>query len=147
VFVRPDPHPEGRTRGNLINVTPGRVGDNERYTAALSAGNEAYMTLLEKDFADAGWIAPEVLTAMKESDDFYASEGAQVRTEKLCDGRIVLLGDAGYATQGIGTSNAILGGYVLAGELMSNQWNVEAALEKYQELILPFVKAAQDAIP
>lgn len=144
VFLRPDPDPAGRTRGNLMNVTTsGDVDTKERLNKALHEGNESYMELMEEMFRDAGWVAPEVLQGMRESDDFYCSLFGQIRSPKIHDGRVVLLGDAGYATPGFGTSLAIIGGYVLAGELLSHPGDVKTALERYEEIMLPFAKNSQ----
>ena len=144
VFLRPDPDPAGRTRGNLINVTTsGDVETRKRLDKALREGNESYMELMEEMFRDAGWLAPEVLRGMRESDDFYCSLFGQIRSPKIHDGRVVLLGDAGYATPGIGTSLAIIGGYVLAGELLSHPGDVKTALERYEGILIPFAKGQQ----
>jgi 2-polyprenyl-6-methoxyphenol hydroxylase-like FAD-dependent oxidoreductase len=144
IFLRPDPDPAGRTRGNLMNVTRSRDTETkERLNNALREGNESYMKLMEEMFCDVGWIAPEVLQGMRESDDFYCSLFGQIRSPKIHDGRVILLGDAGYATPGFGTSLAIIGGYVLAGELLSHSGNVELALERYEEIMLPFTKSSQ----
>ncbi|MCJ1428640.1 hypothetical protein MMC29_006550 [Sticta canariensis] len=144
VFLRPDPDPAGRTRGNLMNVTTSKdIETKERLNQALREGNESYMKLMEEMFRDVGWLAPEVLQAMRESDDFYCSLFGQIRSPKIHDGRVVLLGDAGYATPGIGTSLAIIGGYVLAGELLSHPGDVKTALKRYEEIVLPFAKDSQ----
>ena len=144
VFLRPDPHPAGRTRGHFINVTTSReVETRERLDKALRDGHESYMKLMEEFFRDAGWMAPEVLQSMRESDDFYCSPFGKVKSPKVHDGRVVLLGDAGYATPGFGTSLAIMGGYVLAGELLSHPGDVKTALEQYEGFMLPTVKKSQ----
>ncbi len=144
IFLRPDPDPAGRTRGNLINVTTsGDIETKERLNKALREGNESYMKLMEEMFHDAGWVAPKVLQGMRESDDFYCSLFGQIRSPKIHDRRVVLLGDAGYATPGFGTSLAIIGGYVLAGELLGHPGDVKTALERYQEIMLPFAKNSQ----
>ena len=144
VFLRPDPDPAGRTRGNLMNVTTsGDIETKERLNKALREGNESYMKLMEEMFRDVGWLAPEVLRGMRESDDFYCSPFGQIRSPRLHDGRVVLLGDAGYATPGFGTSLAIIGGYVLAGELLSHSGDVKTASERYEKIMLPFAKSSQ----
>ena len=144
VFLRPDPNPAGRTRCILMNVTTsGDVETEERLNKALREGNESYMKLMEEMFRDVGWVAPEVLQSMRESDDFYCSLFGQIRAPKIHDGRVVLLGDAGYATPGFGTSLAIIGGYVLAGELLSHPGDVKTALERYEEIMLPFAKSVR----
>lgn len=144
IFLRPDPNPAGRTRCNLMNVTTSAdVETKERLNKALREGNESYMKLMEEMFSDAGWLAPEVLRGMRESDDFYCSLFGQIRSPKLQDGRVVLLGDAGYATPGMGTSLAMIGGYVLAGELMDHPGDIKTALERYESILLPFAKSSQ----
>ncbi|CAF1475906.1 unnamed protein product [Adineta ricciae] len=146
IFLRPDP--AGRTRGDLINVTArGDIETKKRLNEALREGNESYMKLMEEIFCDAGWVAPEVLQSMHESVDFYCSLFTQVRSPKIHDGRVVLLGDAGYATPGFGTSLAIIGGYVLAGELYSHPDDIKTALKQYEELMLPFAKDSQGGLP
>jgi 2-polyprenyl-6-methoxyphenol hydroxylase-like FAD-dependent oxidoreductase len=144
VFLRPDPDPAGRTRGILMNVTTsGDIETKERLNKALREGSESYMKLMEEMFRDVGWVAPEVLQSMRESDDFYCSLFGQIRSPKIHDGRVVLLGDAGYATPSFGTSLAIIGGYVLAGELLNHPGDVKTALERYEEIMLPFAKNSQ----
>ena len=144
IFLRPDPDPAGRTRGGLLNVTTsGDIETKERLNKALREGNESYMKLMEEMFRDVGWLAPEVLRSMRESDDFYCSLFGQIRSPKIYDGRVVLLGDAGYATPGMGTSLAIIGGYVLAGELLNSSGDVKTALERYGDIMVPFVKQQQ----
>ncbi|KAL0490492.1 hypothetical protein AKO1_009514 [Acrasis kona] len=141
IFLRPDP--AGYTRANLVKLTKDDPESKEKLEKALSEGGESYKDLMDEFFSDAGWLAPEVLKGMRETDDFYSSIFAQVRTPKIVDRRVVLLGDAGYATPGFGTSLAIMGGYVLAGELLNNSNNVEGALKNYQDLVHPFSKESQ----
>lgn len=170
IFLRPDPDPAGKTRGNLMNVTTkGDIEMKKRLNDALF-DNEKYMALLEESFGDAGWLAQEVLRGMRRSGDFYCSLFAQIRSPKLVKGRVALIGDAGYATPGAGTSLAIIGGYALAGELLSSFSSppspllsrsqtgssvtqtpptcdpIPAALARYEALMLPFVKAQQGDI-
>lgn len=158
IFLRPDP--AGHTRGNLINVISDFNGETkQKLEQALKDGNEAYMSLLEEEFLrkgdEVGWLAPEVLKGMRESEDFYCSLFAQTRAPKLCNeqGNVVLLGDAGYATPGFGTSLAIIGGYVLAGELLRHgvfaetpgelPGGIGVASKAYDGLLRPFVKENQ----
>jgi 2-polyprenyl-6-methoxyphenol hydroxylase-like FAD-dependent oxidoreductase len=144
IFLRPDPDPRGRTRGYLVNVVPDGVTIlSQRLKDGLEQGHEAYKDLMEELFKDAGWISKEVIEGMRESDGFYCSIFAQTRSPRLCDSRVVLLGDAGYATPGIGTSLAIIGGYLLAGEILRHDCDVRPALEAYEGLMQPFVQSQQ----
>ncbi|KAL9036170.1 MAG: hypothetical protein Q9180_004451 [Flavoplaca navasiana] len=140
IFLRPDPDSAGRTRGNLmVIITDRELQTRQKPDEAIRNGNESYMTLTEEHFHDAGWLAPEVLQGMRQSEDFYCSLFGRVRAPKLQDGRVVLLGDASYATPGIGTSLAIIGGYVLAGELLNHDGDINMALRGYEDVMLPHV--------
>lgn len=151
LMIRPDPDPAGRSSALLMNITsPGRPSEAKaRLDEALKGGNESYKVLLQEQFKDVGWLAPDVLEAMKTSDDFYCSLFAQVRSPILSDptGRVVLLGDAGYATPGMGTSLAIIGGYLLAGEILTHPNDIPAAVKKYEDRIMPLVKDHQGDFP
>lgn len=124
-------------------TTRGDTEMKKKLNDAVEAGNDAYADLMEEEFHDAGWYAPEVLKAMRESDDFYCTPFAQIRAPILHDGRVVLLGDSGYATPGFGTSLAIMGGYVLAGEIMNNSGDLKLAAKGYADLMRPFAKSSQ----
>ncbi|KAG9680533.1 FAD/NAD(P)-binding domain-containing protein, partial [Aureobasidium melanogenum] len=148
IFLRPDPDPRGRTRGHFMNSAwPSDTATRHKITTALREGNESYMRLVEETFADVRFHqTAEVLQAMRSTPDFYCARFAQVRAPKIQDGRVVLLGDAGYATPGIGTSLAIMGGHILAGELLRNDLDVCAATKAYEDLMLPFAKSQQSSI-
>lgn len=151
VLLRPDP--AGRTRANLLTVTwNSNTEMKARLNKALSEGNDSFTRLMAELFADEKWLLPQVLEGMRTSDDFYGSMFAQVRCDRLRQGRVVLLGDAGYATPGFGTSLAITGGYVLAGELLthykgadlaSTGKGLDTAVTNYEKLMLAFAKASQ----
>ncbi|PMD34909.1 FAD/NAD(P)-binding domain-containing protein [Hyaloscypha variabilis F] len=47
------------------------------------------------------------------------------------------------ASGDIKTSLAIIGGYVLAGELLSHPDDIKAALARYEDILLPFAKSSQ----
>lgn len=143
-FLRPDP--SGATRGNLVHVTDGALETMAKHRDALKQGYAAYKKLMHEIFQDAGWLTPEVLDAMESSDDVYSSEVAQIRTDTLWHKNVVLVGDAGYCATpltGYGTSLAIIGAYVLAGEIFTQREDLAGALQGYQDLMLPFVKKVQ----
>jgi 2-polyprenyl-6-methoxyphenol hydroxylase-like FAD-dependent oxidoreductase len=144
VCLRPDPDPAGRTRAMLINATwSSDIKGRARLDKALRDGEEAYKDLMEEMYADGGWLSPEILKGMRESDDFYCTHFAQTRSPKLQDGRVVLLGDAGHALPGLGTSLAITGAYILAGEMLRSSGDISTAAKQYEDLMLPFVKKQQ----
>lgn len=144
VCLRPDPDPSGRTRAMLINATwSSDTAGRARLDNALRAGEAAYKDLMDELYADAGWLSPEILKGMRESDDFYCSHFAQTRSPILQAGRVVLLGDAGHALPGLGTSLAITGAYILAGEMLRSSGDISVATKRYEELMMPFVKKQQ----
>ena len=57
---------------------------------------------------------------MRTAPDFYFDEMSQIKMDRWSKGRVALVGDAGYCCSplsGQGTSVALLGAYILAGEL------------------------------
>ena len=81
---------------------------------------EAQFAELERRMADDGWVRPQLLGYMRTAPDFYFDEMSQVKMDRWSKGRVALVGDAGYCCSplsGQGTSVALLGAYILAGEL------------------------------
>jgi 2-polyprenyl-6-methoxyphenol hydroxylase-like FAD-dependent oxidoreductase len=70
-----------------------------------------------------------------------------VVTPKYTKGRCVILGDAAFATMGIGTSLAMTGAYCIAGELskIDSASQVPEALQKYENLLRPYIEKTQNA--
>lgn len=105
--------------------------------------------ILQKVFADVGWEVPRLLAAMQDATDFYFDSAAQIHLPHWSKGRVVLVGDAGYASSplsGQGTSVALVGAYVLAGELAAAQGNHETAFSEYEKTLYKFVKKNQDLV-
>ena len=87
---------------------------------------------------------------MHESDDLYLQHVAQVRLNRWSSGRVTVIGDAGYAPSpftGMGTSIAVIGAYVLAGEISRQPNNIPAALESYERIFRPYVDRIQKLPP
>ncbi|WP_051581754.1 FAD-dependent monooxygenase [Pseudonocardia acaciae] len=103
--------------------------------------------LIARRFAGVGWRTPEFLDAMWAAPDFYLDAMSQVRLPRWSSGRIGLVGDAAYGPSplsGQGTSLALVGAYVLAGELASaGDGNHARGFERYQERMAGFVEANQ----
>lgn len=102
---------------------------------------------LRSRFGDMGWEASEILSVLDRAQDIYLDRVSQIRMPRWWRGHIALLGDAAYAPSllaGQGSALAIVGAYILAGEL-SSAVTSEAAFERYQDKFLPFIVAKQDA--
>ncbi|HVQ48424.1 MAG TPA: FAD-dependent monooxygenase [Mycobacterium sp.] len=107
--------------------------------------------LLTRHFAGAGWQCDALLSAAAESDDFYFDAFVQVHMPTISQGRVTLAGDAGYCASplsGMGTSLALVGGYVLAGELGKagslDPKGIQAALQHYESVMRPYIDRCQD---
>ncbi len=101
--------------------------------------------LVADRFAGLGWEIPELLEALREADDFYFDPVCQIVLDKLSAGRVTLLGDAGYCASpasGQGTSLALAGAYVLAGELATSD-DITTALSRYEATMRPFIEKNQ----
>ncbi|MEV0386314.1 FAD-dependent monooxygenase [Nonomuraea sp. NPDC050643] len=97
-------------------------------------------------FAQHGWEVPRMLAAMHAADDFYFDSLAQIHLPNWSKGRVTLLGDAAYCpspASGQGTSLAVVGAYVLAGELAAAHGDHLAAFERYERELRPFVELNQ----
>ncbi|MGN8025152.1 FAD-dependent monooxygenase [Microbacterium sp. 22242] len=110
---------------------------------ALRGDRAAQETLIRRILAQAGWRAPAVLAAMAGAEDFYFDELARVDVPQVAAGRVALVGDAGYCgtpLSGMGTGMALVGAYVVAGELVgAGAEGIPAALQRYARRIDPFI--------
>ncbi|RYP55224.1 hypothetical protein DL769_010221 [Monosporascus sp. CRB-8-3] len=148
--------PEGRTiltrpsKPTITGVYLMTTKETDELKASLKQPVEKQKEVWAKLFADAGWQTNHFLDEMMRCHDFYSTVAGQVKLEHVSKGRVALLGDAGYVPSpisGLGTTSAIVGAYVLAGELARHKDDVHAALEAYDEVMRPFVAEAQKLIP
>ena len=92
--------------------------------------------LLHQIYGKDGWHVPRLLAAMDTADDFYFDSISQIVMDSWINGRVTLVGDAGYSpgpAVGGGTSIAMVGAYVLAQELARAGRNYQAGLRAYQD--------------
>ncbi|RYP70326.1 hypothetical protein DL771_005533 [Monosporascus sp. 5C6A] len=115
---------------------------------------------LAEIFKGAGWKTEEILKSMKDADDFYLERMGVVRLESWSRGRVALVGDAAYcpsATTGMGTTSAVVGAYVLAGEIGRycgrdsgagdiTKGSLATALEAYRRNFEPFMQQVQKGV-
>jgi 2-polyprenyl-6-methoxyphenol hydroxylase-like FAD-dependent oxidoreductase len=83
---------------------------------------------------------------MPAAPDFYFDVAAQISMPRWSQGRVVLVGDAGYCASplsGQGTSLALIGAYVLAGELAAGAGAYQTAFDQYEKELRPFVMLNQ----
>ena len=83
---------------------------------------------------------------MPEATDWYFDVAAQVDLAEFGRGRVASVGDAGCCASpmsGQGSSLALIGAYVLAGELAAASGDHQAALAEYDRVMRPFVTTNQ----
>ena len=106
---------------------------------------EKQKEFLKEKFAEDGWEFPRILKELDGVDDFYFDVMRQVKMDKWSKKNLVLAGDAAWCAtplSGIGTTLAIVGGYVLAGEIAKND-DPEKAFQAYERIMRPFVDEGQ----
>ncbi|KAF2438406.1 FAD/NAD(P)-binding domain-containing protein [Karstenula rhodostoma CBS 690.94] len=144
------PDPAGGNRVCALAVLPRNEADaTQAFRTAQKEGDAALRTYVRRHFAGCGWETAGVVDAMTAAPDFYASELVQIKLPALSRGRFTLVGDAGYAAgpTGGGTTLAMTGGYVLAGELLRHAGDIDAGLRAYEETMRPVIEDMQKIPP
>src|SRR3954454_19365795 len=142
--------------GRVAAVRPGRLPGELKAGLSFRSAPIAYdrtdvaaqKELVAERFAGPGWEVPALVAAMRQATDFGFDSNAQVRLPAWSRGRVVLLGDAAWSPTpltGLGTSLALVGAYVLAGELAAA--DLPTALRRYEEVLRPYVTNAQKLPP
>lgn len=152
------------TKGRMVLIRP----DNEELTRVslwtMSRDPAVEKTIREvrkastleqkkfwfEHFQSIGWEGDRVLADMLEADDFYMQEIAQVKLDRFSKGSVGLVGDACYCPSpisGMGTTTALVGAYVLAGEVITQPEDIPAALKAYEDKMRPFTTVAQQLAP
>jgi 2-polyprenyl-6-methoxyphenol hydroxylase-like FAD-dependent oxidoreductase len=107
----------------------------------------AQKRLLRERMAGLGWLAPRILAHLDDTPDFYLDQVAQVVMDRWSSGRAGLLGDAAFSSSplsGQGTGLALVGAYLLAGELAAAGWDPEAGFAGYERRMRSFAEASQE---
>src|SRR6266704_2263257 len=102
--------------------------------------------LLASVFAGEGWEVPRLLEKMQTAPDLYFDAVSQIRMQTWSHGRAVLLGDAGYCPAlltGQGSTLAMMGAYILAGELKVALGDHQRAFHQYEQAFRPVVTEEQ----
>ncbi|MFD7665427.1 FAD-dependent monooxygenase [Streptomyces sp. NPDC059788] len=148
-------------REELYYMAPGRLVC--AYSAAGGTGAKAWLSfrsprldydhrdadaqrkLLADAFEGVGWQVPRLLEASRTAEDFYFDGLHLIEMDRWSRGRVVLLGDAAHCASpasGQGTGMALVGAYVLAGELAAGG-DPRTAFARYEAEMRPYVTANQ----
>lgn len=106
----------------------------------------AQKALLRATFGDGRWECPAILDALDAADDLYFDRVSQIRMPRWWSGRTVLVGDAAYCVSllaGQGTALAMLGAYVLAGELAKADGDHVGAFRNYESRLRSYMEGKQ----
>jgi 2-polyprenyl-6-methoxyphenol hydroxylase-like FAD-dependent oxidoreductase len=156
------PNEFGLSHEAVVYAEPGRtagvfaVGDSHTLQAFLNFAAAQPPSHLHTDvdkqfqrtaeiFGNGGWIVPRLLEAMQHADDLFFDTVSQIHMPRWSSGRVALVGDAPHATSflsGQGSSLALVGAYVLAGELAAHADPVDA-FASYERITRPFMEANQ----
>lgn len=146
LHIRPDPH--GTMRAMFTRM-PRNDNDKQAWLAASKSDRQTQAQFLKKEFDGAGWQTQRLLDSMDKAPDFYFHMIQQIRMSKWSNSRVVCVGDAAYAPtplSGMGTSLAIGGAYILAGELskLNDGEHPSRAFEAYESAFRPSVEKIQE---
>jgi 2-polyprenyl-6-methoxyphenol hydroxylase-like FAD-dependent oxidoreductase len=141
--------------GKTAGIYPARRGTEARAVFFFASPPLAYdrhdldqqKQLLADAFAGEGWEVPRLLEAMWQAPDFYFDTVSQVHMDRWSTGRVALVGDAAYGPSpmaGVGTSLALVGAYVLAGELAAAAGDHHAAFASYERELRDYVRRGQE---
>ena len=156
------PNDLGLSHEGVVYATPGRaavlyaVRDSDTLLAFLQFAYpktpfpdleeaEAQRKLTARMLSGEGWEVPRMVEALLKTDDFFFDSVSQIHAPIWSSGRTVLVGDAAHAPSflsGQGSSLALVGAYVLAGELASHQDPADA-FAAYERICRPFAEANQ----
>ncbi len=146
ISTRPDPHCTIRA---ALMLMPCSEQQRKDWLEGSRSDQKTQKELVKREFADAGWQAPRLLDALDSTQDFYMQNVQQIRMKQWSNGRVVCLGDAAYAPTpltGMGTALAIIGGYLLAGEIseMEKGAHPSQAFDGFDSKFRPFVEKIQN---
>ncbi|WP_224366717.1 FAD-dependent monooxygenase [Hyalangium versicolor] len=102
--------------------------------------------VLREAFAGLGWEVPRLLEELDRTPAFYFDSITQLRMDTWSRGRVTLAGDAGYSpgpAVGGSTSLAIVGAYVLAGELAAAGGDHVRGFQAYERELGDYVRRSR----
>nr|WP_269327187.1 FAD-dependent monooxygenase [Kineosporia mesophila] len=96
-------------------------------------------------FRGGNWRIPELIDRVPAARNFYLDSLSRVTTDRYSSGRVALVGDSAYGNTlgGFGTGLAIVGAYVLAGELLRAQGDHRVAYAQYETRFRGYAKVSQ----
>jgi 2-polyprenyl-6-methoxyphenol hydroxylase-like FAD-dependent oxidoreductase len=104
--------------------------------------------MLRETFGDGRWECRQILAALDRAGDLYFEPVTQIRMPRWSRGRVALVGDAACCVSllaGQGSALAMVGAYVLAGELAATGGRHGWAFASYEARLRSFMASKQRA--
>ena len=111
---------------------------------------EAERRLLRERFPEPVWELPRILSELEAAPDYYFDSIGQIRMPTWSRGRVTLAGDAGYSpgpAVGGETALAVVGAFVLAGELAAAGGDHARAFVGYERAMAELVRRSRGIGP
>ncbi|GAA1749785.1 FAD-dependent monooxygenase [Aeromicrobium alkaliterrae] len=147
--------------GRVASIRPDNVGtmraslsfrSDDRDFESLPVAEQ--LAALRLRFGGAGWQTERILAGFEaHPEEFYTQRMEQVIVTPWAKGRVALVGDAAWGSgpTGMGTTLALVGAWVLAGELARDLdggvIEPAAAFRRYEDLLRTYVDSAQGLPP
>lgn len=141
--------------GTMINLRPG--GPTETTVLITFPASEpdphrpssrSRRDMLRAALQGRGTVADRIVDELDAVQDFYFGPMSQVQASNWSKGRLVLLGDAAHCPTpftGKGTALALVGAYVLAGEIKQRSTHTEA-FQTYERTLRPYAERSQQEL-
>lgn len=147
--------------GRVASIRPDNVGSMRASLSFESDDRdfesspvEDQLEVLRRRFAGARWQTDRILDGFEaRPEEFYTQRMEQVIVSTWSNGRVALVGDAAWGSgpTGMGTTLALVGAYVLAGELARDRDGASidptAAFRRYEDLLRTYADSAQGLPP
>jgi 2-polyprenyl-6-methoxyphenol hydroxylase-like FAD-dependent oxidoreductase len=106
---------------------------------------ERQKQLLIDAFRGSAWKLPALMEGVPSAGEFYMDSVSRVIIDRYSSGRVVLVGDSAYGNTlgGFGTGLAVVGAYVLAGELYRSGGDYRIAYAQYEAKFRNYAKVSR----
>jgi 2-polyprenyl-6-methoxyphenol hydroxylase-like FAD-dependent oxidoreductase len=106
---------------------------------------ESQKAVLREAYRGGKWRIPELLARLDDASDVYLDSLSRSEVPAYAKGRVALLGDSAYGNTlgGFGTGLAMVGAYVLAGELRAAGGDHRAGFAAYEAAFRGYAKVAR----
>lgn len=144
--------------GTMINLRPGGLANTTVLVTFPATAPDPQQKqsqsihtarrMLRAALTGRGTVAERIVNELDAVPDFYFGPMSQVQASRWSSGRLVLLGDAAHCPTpftGKGTALALVGAYLLAGEIKRCA-TYSDAFEAYETILRPYAEKTQQEL-